>query len=61
MISWEEAEMREKWNNYDQETYLTTLSDEYVIDAKYRGNKSRFINHGKEYANLIARVIFIAV
>jgi len=29
-----------------------------VIDAKYRGNKSRFINHGKGFANVVARHCF---
>jgi len=28
LITWREAEMREKFNTYDQETYLTTLSNE---------------------------------
>jgi len=58
LISWQEAEMREKWNEYDQETYLCTVSDEFVIDAKYRGNKARFINHGKNHANIAARYSF---
>jgi len=58
LISWQEAEMREKWNEYDHETYLCTVSDEFVIDAKYRGNKARFINHGKNHANIAARYSF---
>ena len=62
--------MREQWNEFDQETYLCTISDDvnrfltfvlkikqFVVDAKYRGNKARFINHGKNHANLIAKVI----
>ena len=37
------------------------MRGQYVIDAKYRGNKARFINHGKEYANLVSRVIFFII
>jgi len=33
LISWEEADMREKRNEYDQETYLTTVSDEVTLDS----------------------------
>jgi len=39
LISWEEAEMREKHNFYDQETYLCTVSDEvFAYDFKERFN-----------------------
>ena len=31
----------------DQEVYLFNLVPNQIIDAKYVGNKARFINHSK--------------
>lgn len=45
LINHREADRRGKAYDRDCNTYLFDLNDEWVIDAKHRGNKMRFANH----------------
>ncbi len=45
LINHREADRRGKAYDRDSNTYLFDLNDEWVIDAKHRGNKMRFANH----------------
>ena len=53
LINHREADRRGKAYDRDSNTYLFDLNDDWVIDAKHRGNKMRFANHrfgSNEYA-----------
>ena len=45
LINHKEADRRGKAYDRDSNTYLFDLNDDWVIDAKHRGNKMRFANH----------------
>ena len=51
LINHREADRRGKAYDRDSNTYLFDLNDEWVIDAKHRGNKMRFANHRFESNN----------
>lgn len=57
IIESDEAEKREKFDKFDNELYLFNLTDNLVLDSKYKGNKARFINHSKN-PNCFPRPIF---
>jgi hypothetical protein len=39
-------------------TYLFELTSEYDVDAKRKGNKTRYINHSRKGANVKPRILF---
>ena len=47
----EEVDKRGEWDQYENLFYLFSVDDEYAIDAKYFGNKQRFINHSTNNPN----------
>ena len=48
-----ETDERDNIAEIDMTTYLFEISNKNSVDAKYKGNKSRFINHSKK-PNLFA-------
>ncbi|KAL0022368.1 hypothetical protein WJX77_004927 [Trebouxia sp. C0004] len=58
LINHREADRRGKAYDRDSNTYLFDLNDEWVIDAKHRGNKMRFANHSNE-ANCRVQIIMV--
>ncbi len=46
-----EADKRGEWDQYEKLFYLFSVDDEHAIDAKYFGNKQRFINHSASNPN----------
>ena len=47
----DEVDKRGEWDQYENLFYLFSIDDEYAIDAKYFGNKQRFINHSTSSPN----------
>ncbi|DBB03339.1 TPA: hypothetical protein ACH3X3_010714 [Trebouxia sp. C0006] len=58
LINHREADRRGKAYDRDCNTYLFDLNDEWVIDAKHRGNKMRFANHSNE-ANCRVQIMMV--
>ncbi|KAA6418158.1 MAG: histone-lysine N-methyltransferase EZA1-like [Trebouxia sp. A1-2] len=58
LINHREADRRGKAYDRDSNTYLFDLNDEWVIDAKHRGNKMRFANHSNE-ANCRVQIMMV--
>ena len=58
MISHEEAEKRGAIYDERNQTYLFDLSTDYAVDALYKGNKTRFINHSNT-PNLVTRMCVV--
>jgi len=53
----EEIDKRGVWDQYEKLFYIFSVDDQYAIDAKYMGNKQRFINHSPDKANCIPIVL----
>ena len=65
-----EAELRENNTNIDKAVYIFYIADDVklfyifkinwklIIDAKYIGNKARYINHDMYEPNVMPRVFF---
>jgi SET domain-containing protein len=58
VISHEEAEKRGAIYDERNQTYLFDLSTDYAVDALYKGNKTRFINHSN-IPNLVTRMCVV--
>ena len=58
LVCHREADFREKWKPSDN-FYDFDLDIESIIDSRHIGNKSRFINHSKQQANLEVKVIYV--
>ncbi|KAK9846547.1 hypothetical protein WJX81_006349 [Elliptochloris bilobata] len=58
LVSQEEAERRGRAYDSEGFSYLFNLDRDWVLDARFRGNKLRFINHSTE-ANCRAEVVLV--
>ena len=58
ILDTDENNKRTVLSNYSDKFYLFDLTEEEVIDSKYMGNKSRYMNHSKKQANCQPVVIF---
>eukprot|EP00884_Botryococcus_braunii_P022780 jgi/Botrbrau1/9186/Bobra.0236s0016.2 len=58
LIGHEEAERRGKAYDRDNNSYLFNLNSALVIDARQRGNKIRYANHGED-ANCRAEILMV--
>lgn len=59
MISNEEVERRAKIYDFTKSSYIFTLNNEYVLDARFKGNKSRFLNHSIAEANCKPKILMV--
>ena len=57
VVPGEESCRRGKIAEIDGHVYMFALTEELSIDAKYKANKSRFINHSKK-PNIFAKTIY---
>lgn len=51
-----EVDKRGVWDQYEKLFYIFSADDECAIDAKYLGNKQRFMNHSADNANCVPMV-----
>jgi len=56
IITQEDADNR---HGQMDDSYLFGLSSDYVIDAKRKGNKTRFMNHSDEMPNVAPKIMFV--
>jgi len=57
-ISQEEADRRGQLDDARDRSYLFQIASDLVIDSKYKGNKTRFINHS-DTPNVKPRILFV--
>ena len=56
LIDNNESDKRSRWYQLNEIFYMFLQTEENTIDAKYYGNKTRYINHSKDESNLEPRV-----